>query len=100
MNEKISLFGLCREYSGESATPSDGVTDNIYYGLIEPLDFCFSLTKDGDKYCFLTAKDNLQTGIAGFGDTIAEALTDLLTTLIAKGKALDEYCSKGDSKLT
>jgi len=31
------------------------------------------LTKDGDEYCFLLG-ENLQEGIAGFGDTILKAL--------------------------
>ncbi len=31
------------------------------------------LTKDGNQYCFLLG-ENLQEGIAGFGDTVLEAL--------------------------
>ena len=31
------------------------------------------LYKDGNQYCFLLG-DNLQEGVAGFGDTVLEAL--------------------------
>ncbi len=41
--------------------------------LIEKLNPKFS--RDGNQFCFLYGKD-LQEGIAGFGDTVAEAVSD------------------------
>ena len=34
-----------------------------------------SIQKDGDQWCVLWGR-NLQTGIAGFGDTIGDAMID------------------------
>ena len=33
------------------------------------------LSKDGDKFCYLLG-DNLQEGIAGFGNTVYDAMVD------------------------
>lgn len=33
------------------------------------------LTKDGNKWCCLIG-ENLQDGVAGFGDTVAQAIND------------------------
>lgn len=44
--------------------------------------------RDGNQYCFLWG-DNLQEGIAGFGDTVAKAMWDFeknMTTPAASGE--------------
>jgi hypothetical protein len=35
-----------------------------------------SIEHDGDKWCALYGADNIQAGVAGFGDTPAEAMAD------------------------
>jgi len=39
-----------------------------------------SIQKDGDQWCVLWG-GNLQTGIAGFGDTIGDALADFASEI-------------------
>lgn len=39
-----------------------------------------SITKDDNQWCVLWGR-NLQTGIAGFGDTIGEALADFASEI-------------------
>jgi len=39
-----------------------------------------SIAKDGDQWCVLWG-GNLQTGIAGFGDTIGDALADFASEI-------------------
>jgi hypothetical protein len=48
--------------------------------LIDRLERTIHLTLDGNKWCALTG-ENLQVGIAGFGDDPIAALTDLYTSL-------------------
>jgi len=40
-----------------------------------------TISKDGDKFCCLHGT-NLQEGVAGFGDTIKEAIKDYVTNFI------------------
>ena len=37
-----------------------------------------SLSKDGDQFCYLLG-ENLQDGIAGFGDTVGQAMQNFVT---------------------
>jgi len=41
------------------------------------------LSMDGDKYCFLFG-ENMQEGIAGFGDSVSEAASDFDNNWIKK----------------
>ena len=41
------------------------------------------ITKDGDQYCALIGED-LMSGIAGFGDSISAAVSDLATEIALK----------------
>lgn len=52
--------------------------NNIKYfkkGL-KNIEYQIDITRDGNQWCALIGRD-LQDGIAGFGDTITEALYDL-----------------------
>jgi hypothetical protein len=62
----MSAFHLCSPIGNDEELPVDEEIKP------EPGQRIF---KDGNKWCVLQG-DNLQEGIAGFGDTITEALED------------------------
>jgi len=59
--------------------PGEGITP-IFKRLYPQGHLHINISKDGDKWCALIG-DDLQVGVTGFGDTIREAIKELLKSI-------------------